>query len=103
MSIMQTAFSFVYATEVVLPRVAKERGYPVRLDHCFKRICMDNAVGGFWRDHVPAPFITNADPLQLLTALGIAAGIGHGVANVHALNQRSLQWRGKASPSRAAA
>lgn len=93
---VQAAFDYVRLTEVLLPKVAHERRYPVWLDHCFKRICLDNAVQGPWREHVQAPFVTNADPLQMMTARGIAFAIFHGVANVHELNRRSLLWRGKA-------
>ncbi|MBV9308115.1 MAG: hypothetical protein JOZ45_18360 [Acidobacteriaceae bacterium] len=29
--------------ERVLPQIAKEQQWPIRFDHCFKRICLDNA------------------------------------------------------------
>lgn len=91
----QAETEFKLLTETTLPGLAHERGYPVHLDHCFKRICMDNAVRGYWRDQIAAPFYKNATYLQLVTALGIARAIVEEKADVSVLNQRSLGWRGK--------
>ncbi|MGB3711937.1 MAG: GCN5-related N-acetyltransferase, partial [Erythrobacter sp.] len=47
-------------TRSMMPAIAKERDWPVRFDHCFQRILLDNACGGPWRDHIEAPAYANA-------------------------------------------
>ena len=98
----QAETEFNLLTQTTLPGVARERGYPVHLDHCFKRICMDNAVSGYWREFVKAPFYEHASYLQLVTALGIARAIFDGQADITELNKRSLRWRGKLNEGEAA-
>lgn len=83
-------------TRETLPALAAARGWPVRADHCFQRILLDHAVGGCWYDHVPrrpAYHHFPADRLAAAVALGRAAAAGQ--ADLHALNRRSLAWRGK--------
>lgn len=77
-----------------LPEAARP-GWPVRLDHCFARILLDNACGGSWRDSVAAPAHANmpADDLEHAIALGEA--VLAGTADLALLNRRSLAWRGK--------
>jgi RimJ/RimL family protein N-acetyltransferase len=69
--------------------------WPVRLDHCFARILLDNACGGPWREHVRPPAHANM-PADLLEA-GIALGeaVLAGAADLALLNRRSFAWRGK--------
>jgi hypothetical protein len=52
-----------------LPGLAPARDWPVRYDHCFARILLDQVCGGRWYDHVPArpayrhlPTISSAPP-----------------------------------------
>jgi hypothetical protein len=81
-------------TRVRLPAVAAERAWPVRADHCFQRILLDNACSGVWYDHVPARPAYRHMPLDLLAsavALGEAALSGEG--DLVELNRRSLAWR----------
>ena len=85
-----------------LPAVAGERRWPVRFDHCFQRILLDNAVGGVWYDAIPKrPAYRHApdDVLRRAVALGDAALDGE--ADLPDLNRRSLDWRGKRGPVRA--
>lgn len=89
-----------------LPGHAAARGWPVRADHCFQRILLDNAVGGVWYDAVegrPAYRHVAAPVLERAVALGQAAAGGE--ADLHELNRRSLAWRrqAKASASRSSA
>lgn len=44
-----------FLTREKMPQLAAERRWPVRFDHCFQRILLDNAVAGAWRDVIPAP------------------------------------------------
>ena len=81
-------------TRRTMPALATERGWPVRADHCFQRILLDNACGGRWYDHVsgrPAYAHAPADVLARATALGEAAVAGR--ASLDDLNARSLAWR----------
>jgi RimJ/RimL family protein N-acetyltransferase len=79
-----------------LPQAARP-GWPVRLDHCFARILLDQACGGPWRDHVRPPAHANMplDQLEAAIALGEAVLAGH--ADLALLNRRSLAWRGKST------
>lgn len=84
-------------TRVTLPALASERGWPVRADHCFQRILLDNACGGRWYNHIRGrPAYTHAPDaiLDAATALGERAISGED--DLAALNRRSLGWRGKA-------
>lgn len=42
-------------TERVLPERAREERWPLRLDHCFKRVCLDYAFGDVWYKHLSKP------------------------------------------------
>lgn len=78
-----------------MPELADKRGWPVRFDHCFQRILLDNAVGGHWSEEIPAPAYRNApdDLLERAIALGEAAVAGE--EDLAELNRNSLAWRGK--------
>ena len=78
-----------------LPEMAAARGWPVRFDHCFQRILLDNACGKPWREVIAAPAYRNApeDVLRDAIALGKAALAGD--ADLAELNRHSLELRGK--------
>ena len=78
-----------------LPALAAARRWPVRFDHCFQRILLDNAVGGVWRDHIAAPAWRNASDAQLAAAIALGEAAAAGEADLAILNARSLAWRGK--------
>jgi hypothetical protein len=81
-------------TRETLPALAAERGWPVRHDHCFQRILLDNAVGGVWYDHIPArPAYRHADANTLSRALALGLACVAGTQNLAELNARSLGWR----------
>lgn len=83
-------------TREAMPAVAVARGWPVRADHCFQRILLDNAFGGRWYDHVSGrPAYARADAAALARALALGEAVMAGDADLHALNRRSLAWRGK--------
>lgn len=46
---------FKRLTEQLLPQRAKQQRWPLRLDHCFKRVCLDHAFGDVWYRHVRKP------------------------------------------------
>lgn len=82
-------------TREVLPSLSDARRWPVRYDHCFQRILLDNAVGGLWRDHIAAPAWRNASNDQLAAAVALGEAAAAGRADLNALDARSLAWRGK--------
>ena len=89
-------------TRDLMPGMAQQRGWPVRFDHCFQRILLDNAVGRQWNETIAAPAYRNAplDVLQRAIAFGEAAI--EGSEDLAELNRRSLGWRGKLQAAPAA-
>jgi hypothetical protein len=85
-------------TREEMPAAARERGWPVRLDHCFQRILLDHAVDGPWRETIEAPAWRNASPAQLARAVALGEAALAGEVGLAALNHRSLSWRGKLRP-----
>ena len=89
---------WLHLTRTALPAVAVERGWPVRLDHCFQRILLDAACGGRWYDRIPdRPAYRRCDPAILASAVELGEAVLAGEGDLHALNRRSLGWRGKIS------
>lgn len=81
-------------TRETLPALAAARRWPVSADHCFQRILLDHAVGGRWYDHVPGrPAYRHIDAAALARAVALGTAVAAGVADLHALNVRSLAWR----------
>ena len=83
-------------TRVTLPRLARERDWPVRHDHCFQRILLDHAVGGRWYDHVARrPAYRHLEEAGLARAIALAEAAIAGQADLAELDWQSLVWRGK--------
>ncbi|WP_287976883.1 GCN5-related N-acetyltransferase [Sphingomonas sp.] len=83
-------------TRVTLPGLARERGWPVRADHCFQRILFDNAVGGRWYDVVARrPAYRHIAAASLIEAIALGEAAIAGTVDLAALNRQSLRWRGK--------
>ncbi|WP_375464404.1 GNAT family N-acetyltransferase [uncultured Methylobacterium sp.] len=83
--------------DALLPRAAANRpDWPVRHDHCFARILLDNACNGPWRESVAAPAWANMPPERLAAAIDLGYAVLGGRADLGLLNRRSLRWRGKA-------
>jgi hypothetical protein len=79
-----------------LPALAAERRWPIRNDHCFQRVLLDNACGGCWYHHVGArPAYRHASPEVLAAALVLGEEVRDGRTDLAELNRRSLIWRGK--------
>ena len=86
-----------------LPEAARGRpDWPVRLDHCFARILLDNVVGRPWREAVAPPAWRTMPPDRLTEAVALGEAVLAGRADLAALNDRSLALRGKAGPKRRA-
>ncbi|GHJ85423.1 hypothetical protein NliqN6_1825 [Naganishia liquefaciens] len=71
--------------------------WPVRLDHCFGRIVLDNVVGVDrpWREKLASPAVRNMNTQQLEDCIRMAKAILDGSTDLLALNRQSLQLRGK--------
>lgn len=85
---------FKELTEHILPRRAREEGWRLRFDHCFKRVCLDNACGGVWYDFIAKPAERNMTEEQLALAIELAEAIARdGWRLLDELNRKSLRWR----------
>ena len=83
-------------TREALPAIAAERGFPVRLDHCFQRILLDNACGTVWYDRIEKrPAYAHAPNTILRAAVELGERVLAGEAELWPLNDSSLAWRGK--------
>lgn len=82
-------------TRTIMPELAARRGWPVRFDHCFQRILLDNACTGPWRDTITPPAYKNATTAILTAAVALGDACIDGSADLAELNARSLGWRGK--------
>ncbi len=77
----------------VLPGMAAAQGWPIRLDHCFMRVCLDEAMGGPWTAVLRRPAIRSMTEAQLLATIGVAEAIVARPALLAGLNARSLEHR----------
>lgn len=83
-------------TEVRLPGLAREGRWPLRLDHCFKRVCLDWAHGGVWYEFCAKPAERHMSDEALGRAVQCAEEIVEGgLEMLRERNQASLRWRGK--------
>ena len=86
-----------------LPEAARRGRWVLRLDHCFGRVLLDDAVGGCWYDvlgrgRTPAFRRLSDDRLVHAVATGeglLVAGPEEGGRRLVELDARSLAWRGK--------
>lgn len=69
--------------------------WPVRFDHCFARILLDNAVGRPWREAIAPPAWRNTPAPTLRRAVALGEAVLADRADLAALNRRSLELRGK--------
>ena len=87
---------WLHLTREALPALARDRGWPVKADHCFQRILLDNALGGRWYDHVAArPAYRHIDGAALVRAVELARAAIRREVDLSDLNRLSLAWRGK--------
>ena len=84
-----------------LPAVAAERGWPIRFDHCFARVLLDDRFGRPWREAIPAPAWRNLSEADLRALLARGEAVLAGEADLPAMNRRSLDLRGKRGPAAA--
>lgn len=82
-----------------LPAVARREGWSLRLNHCFGRVLLDDAVGGCWYDHLDrraGPAHRQLDDGRLAGAVALGERLLiDGDPLLRTLDARSLAWRGK--------
>ncbi|MBW4662567.1 MAG: hypothetical protein KME15_28315 [Drouetiella hepatica Uher 2000/2452] len=90
---------YLELTNHILPQLAHQRQFPVRNNHCFQRIVLDNLFGQCWYTvlqrgkEAAYKQLTEA---QLESAIALAeAIIARPDEYIYQLNQNSLRWRGK--------
>ena len=88
---------WLHLVRVALPALATAHRWPIRLDHCLMRVCLDHAIGAPWHERVQRPAIRHLDDAQLGAAIAVAERIAADPALLPALNRASLAMRGKAS------
>lgn len=87
---------FKLLTEHLLPARAKEQHWPLRLDHCFKRVCLDHACHDVWYRHLKRPAERHIYGEALARALRCAEDLlADDGTLLRKRNQESLRWRGK--------
>lgn len=83
-----------------LPAAARQDGWSLRLNHCFGRVLLDDAVGGCWYDHLDrraGPAFRQLDDERLAGAVALGERLlSEGDPLLRRLDARSLAWRGKA-------
>ena len=88
---------YLQLVNVILPSIAVAKGFPVHLNHCFQRICLDNLFGGCWYDFLIVGKIAaykQLDVTQLQQLTNITQSLVDRDCNhINLLNQQSLQWR----------
>ena len=82
-------------TRRVLPGMACQ-GWPIHLDHCFMRVCLDIALGAPWHTVIPRPAIRHATVDQLRRAIAVAERIVADPLALPDLNRSSLAGRRRA-------
>jgi hypothetical protein len=83
-----------------LPEVALQRGWPIRQDHCFQRIILDNVCAGPWTAKIARkPAYRHAPDAMLEAAVNLATDVLDGKADLSAMNLKSLAWRHKLKPA----
>ena len=83
-----------------LPEKAKSESMPVRFNHCFGRIILDNLFERCWYEVLSRKQAAykQLNKQQLQQAIAIANQMLQDPKTAVALNQNSLKWRGKSVP-----
>lgn len=87
-------------TNKILPNDAKKnKKFPIRFNHCFQRVALDNAFGGCWYNYLDkkkGTAISQISEVKLNEAIEFAMQMHKGGADtVIKLNKISLKYRNK--------
>lgn len=80
-----------------LPRAALQRRYPVRANHCFARIILDNLFQDVWYRHLAKPAYKNMNGEQLRAAIALGQQYLQDPQSCFIANANSLRLRQKLS------
>lgn len=88
---------YLRLTKDTLPEMARgsHLDWPVKADHCFQRIVLDNLFGGAWYEYLNAPAYKHMNSEQAKAAVALCEAIVIGECNLNELNANSLRWRNK--------
>ena len=88
---------YMVLTKEVMPRMARGQlvEWPVQNDHCFQRIILYNVCDGPWFAHLPRPAYKSLSHDQAVRAVQLCEDIIANRVDLHDLNRKSLNWRGK--------
>ncbi len=87
---------FKHLTESALPERAHAEHWPLRNDHCFKRVCLDYAAGDIWYRHIAKPAERHITGTTLTRAVQCAEDLlREGKSLLQQRNRESLTYRGK--------
>nr|WP_293448512.1 hypothetical protein [Planktotalea sp.] len=88
---------YMVLTKEVMPQMARDPSvkWPVRNDHCFQRIVLDNVCDGPWFAHLSKPAYKSLSHAQAARAVQLCEDIIADRVDLFDLNKRSLNWRGK--------
>ena len=89
----QLAARWLDLTRRVLPGMAGAEGWPIRLDHCFMRVCLDHALSQPWHQRVRRPAIRHLSDDEMRRAVAVAERVAADPALLPGLNAQSLAWR----------
>ncbi len=94
--------AWLVLTRERLPARARAQDWPLRLDHCFQRVLLDQVCGGRWYDHVEGrPAYRHLDPERLEAAVALGERLlREGEPLLARLDEDSLRWRGKRGAGR---
>ena len=99
MNIEQLRTRYLELVNQKLPVVAKQRQFPVSLNHCFARIILDNLFGCCWYEKIDrkkGAAYKQLSAEQLQKAIEIAETmIDSPDSYIQQLNLNSLRWRNK--------
>ncbi|WP_036487289.1 hypothetical protein [Myxosarcina sp. GI1] len=99
MDIEQLRQRYLHLINEELPAQAKQRNFPVSLNHCFARIILDNLFNCCWYeviDRKQGAAYKQLSVEQLEKAIAIAEDIiDKPDSYVRELNRNSLRWRNK--------
>ncbi len=73
--------------------MAAAQRWPIRLDHCFMRVCLDAALGARWDSLVRRPAVRHLSDAQLAEAVAVARRIVAEPSLLRPLNDASLRLR----------
>lgn len=90
---------YLRLTKKALPALAKAHKWPIRFDHCFMRVMLDNSFGCVWYeklDRKKGSAISQIDADALKRAVGFGRRMeAEGLGAVQVLDNVSLRLRGK--------